>query len=887
MPPPSVGMRFGRYELLARLGAGGMGEVWSALDQDLQREVAIKFLPERYASDPQRMSRFAQEARAASSLNHPNIVTIHEIGETSGLPYIVMERVEGTTLHELVKDGEPVPARRVLEIGAQIAEGLAKAHAAGIVHRDLKPDNVMVTDDGFAKILDFGLAKLLGDGWGNREQWFDSHAPTQKESPSPQTETGVVLGTVGYMSPEQARGRPVDYRSDQFALGSILYELATARPAFRRESAAQTLVAIIEDAPEPIAARNPSFPTQVRWVIENRCLAKNPAERYASTIDLARELRDLRERLSSGSATGSLLAVATGPTKPRRLPRLERPLLAAAAAAVLALAGGGWWLLTRAPHEGLTRPPVVAVLPLTNLTGQAGDDAAAAGIAEVVVTSLTRLPEVQVLSRLSTARYANRKSDLAGVARELDATYLLDGTLQRSEDQVRVSLSLVKAASNVVAWSGTFDGAFPRIFDLQSRVADGVAGALRLSIPPEVRQRIDARPTASPAAWTAYADALALLDRPDRPGNVERAMSLLEVALAADPRFARAHALFARAAWIRYDNTGEVSWADRARDEAHEALRLDPKDASVRLVLANVYSMRGRMQEALDEVRTARALLPSSDEGIRLLATILVDAGQPEAALAEARRAVELRPGFAPNHTVLAWVHLSAGRFVDAAREYGYVAQLQPDNADAFHMLGTSLHAAGDLDGAVAAYRDAIRVAPGARSWANLGSLQYARGQTADALRAFLEASRLEPGSATIRASLGDARQKAGDVKRARADWQASAELSRAALEVNPRDPRQLLNLALCLARLGRSSDALRTAQQALDAAPSSPDALYGAAAVHAVTGDTKTSLSLLTKALELGASPVFAAEDERFSSLRGTSEFETLLSRATSKEER
>jgi serine/threonine-protein kinase len=879
-------MRFGRYELLARLGAGGMGEVWRALDQDLQREVAIKFLPERYSSDPQRMNRFAQEARAASSLNHPNIVTIHEIGETSGLPYIVMERVEGETLHELVRDGEPLSARRVLEIGAQIAEGLAKAHAAGIVHRDLKPDNVMVTEDGFVKILDFGLAKLLGDGAGDKELWFDSRSPTRQESPVPQTESGVVLGTVGYMSPEQARGRPVDYRSDQFSFGSILYELATARPAFRRESAAQTLVAIIEQAPEPIAVRNPSFPAQIRWVIENRCLAKDPAERYASTVDLARELRDLRERLSSASDTGSIAAAPpTLDAAPRRAPRWKRPLTAAVAGAVLALAGGGWWLLGRTPREHHTRPPVVAVLPLTNLTGQASDEAAAAGIAEVVVASLTQLPEVQVLSRLSTVRYANRKNDMAGVARELDATYLLDGTLQRSQDQVRVSLSLVKAASNVVAWSGTFDGAFPRIFDLQSRVADGVAGALRLSIPPEVRQRIDARPTASPGAWTSYTDALALLERPDRPGNVERAISLLETAVTADPRFARAHALLARTFLRRYEETGTASWADRARDEAQEALRLDPNDASVRIDLAGILSMRGRMQEALDEVRTARALLPNSDEGVRLLATILVDAGQPEAALAEARRAVALRPGFAENHNVLAWVHFSAGRFREAAEEYRLVGELQPDNAFALHMRGTALHAAGDQDGAIAAYREAIRLSPQARSWANLGMIQQGRGNTAQALHAFEEAARLEPRSATIRCSLGNARRGAGDLAGARADWQASAELSRAALSVNPRDPRQLQSLALCLAKLGRTSEALRTARQGLAAAPTNADAQYGAAAVHALAGDTKTAVELLAGAFALGASPTVAAQDDDLSSLRGMKEFETLLSHAASKQ--
>src|SRR5512134_1713964 len=247
--PATVGMRFGRYELLSRLGAGGMGEVWRARDQDLHRDVAVKFLPEKFANDPNRLSRFSQEALAASRQIHPNIITIHEIGETSGLHYIVMELVEGETLREilLAHAERPLSVRRLLEIGAQIADGLAKAHAAGIVHRDLKPENVMVTSDGFVKILDFGLVKLRGDGSGG-EQWFDSGAPTWPGpgSPSPQTAAGAVLGTAGYMSPEQARGRAVDHRSDQFALGAILYELATGRQAFRRETPAQTIAAIIE-----------------------------------------------------------------------------------------------------------------------------------------------------------------------------------------------------------------------------------------------------------------------------------------------------------------------------------------------------------------------------------------------------------------------------------------------------------------------------------------------------------------------------------------------------------------------------------------------------------------------------------------------------------------
>ncbi|HEX5856087.1 MAG TPA: serine/threonine-protein kinase, partial [Thermoanaerobaculia bacterium] len=313
-----IGTRFGRYELLENVGSGGMGEVYRARDHDLHRDVGIKFLFERFASDSDRLSRFAHEARAASSLNHPNIVTIHEIGQSSGVPYIVMEFVEGETLRALIS-GRPFPARRLLEIAGQLADGLAKAHAAGIVHRDLKPENIMITRDRFVKILDFGLAKLLTESPAGRDEGglgssLVTLAPTP---PSPHTTAGVILGTAGYMSPEQTRGRPIDYRSDQFALGVILYEMATGRHPFRRESHVQTLAAILNDQPEPIASLNSAMPAPVCWIVE-RCLAKEPGERYTSTSDLARELHNILEHLSDAGSTTRMPAAGEAARRPGR-----------------------------------------------------------------------------------------------------------------------------------------------------------------------------------------------------------------------------------------------------------------------------------------------------------------------------------------------------------------------------------------------------------------------------------------------------------------------------------------------------------------------------------------------------------------------------------------
>jgi serine/threonine protein kinase len=343
MPLPA-GTRLGPYEIVAPLGAGGMGEVYRARDARLGRDVAVKVLPLAVASNSDRLKRFEKEARAASALNHPSLVTIHDIGSSDGVEYIAMELVEGRTLREMLMDG-PIPPRTLLAIGAQVADGLARAHAAGIVHRDLKPENVMVTRDGFAKILDFGLAKLT--------EVEGSDHTTKTPTVSGATEPGVVMGTIGYMSPEQALAKPVDFRSDQFSLGSILYEMAAGRRAFSRDSAPETLTAIIRAEPDSLAALAPLTPAPLRWVIE-RCLAKIPEDRYASTRDLARDLATLRDRLSETSSGASLAGVAApAPTPSRRAVRAIPWVLA-----TLLAAGFAWLLFAGARSKAAAPTPM-------------------------------------------------------------------------------------------------------------------------------------------------------------------------------------------------------------------------------------------------------------------------------------------------------------------------------------------------------------------------------------------------------------------------------------------------------------------------------------------------------------------------------------------------
>jgi serine/threonine protein kinase len=332
----STGTRLGPYEVLSSLGAGGMGEVYRARDTRLEREVAVKVLPAEVAADPGRVKRFEKEARSASALNHPNIVTIYDIGATDGLSWIAMERVEGKSLRELLFPGA-LPVKKLLQVATQIADGLARAHEAGIVHRDLKPENVMVTKDGLAKILDFGLAKLTTTGSGSDEA---SHLPTETG-----TSPGMVLGTVGYMSPEQASAQTVDFRSDQFSFGSILYEMATGKRAFQKGTAVDTLSAILHEDPKPVAESNPEAPPPLRWIVE-RCLAKDPQDRYASTRDLARELATVRDHLGEALLSGAVLTTETA----RPGLRIRKVVLATLASGGAPGRGGG-----RAAFEGFFR----------------------------------------------------------------------------------------------------------------------------------------------------------------------------------------------------------------------------------------------------------------------------------------------------------------------------------------------------------------------------------------------------------------------------------------------------------------------------------------------------------------------------------------------------
>ncbi len=507
---------FGHYEVLDKLGSGGMGEVYRAKDLEFGREVAIKVLRKEIASEPEGLKRFEREARTASALNHPNIATIYHIGEHEGTRYIVMELVEGQTLRELLSEG-PLSTKKTLALAKQIIAGLAKAHGAGIVHRDLKPENFMVTEDGLIKILDFGLAKLIPQGSA-----IDPEMATVTKA----TRQGTLLGTVQYMSSEQAAGRAVDYRSDQFAFGSILYEMLTGRLAFGKETVPQTLAAIIEE-PEPISKLNDEAPDQLLAVVEH-CLKKEPERRYDETKELAAELESVPDTTSLSRWTR------------RRVLWMAAAALSAFVVSALGLNVLGLrdWVSSR-----LTPAPIdsIAVLPLQNLSGDPEQEYFADGMTEALMTDLAKIGALKVISRRSVMRYKGSDKPLVEIAEELDVDAIVEGSVLRIGERVRIAAQLIDPETNQALWADSYERDLQDVLLLQSEVAQAIAAEIQVAVTPEESERLASARPVNPEAHEAYLKGMFHWQRLT-PADLEAALAYFDLALEKDPDYALAYA---------------------------------------------------------------------------------------------------------------------------------------------------------------------------------------------------------------------------------------------------------------------------------------------------------------------------------------------------------
>ena len=616
--------RVGPYEIVEAIGRGGMGEVYRARDARLNRHVAIKILRWHAVTDAHFRERFDRETKAVAALSHPNIVGIYDVGTHDGIPYAAIELLDGVTLRERI-GGSPLPLRTAVDYAAQIGRGLAAAHDRRIVHRDLKPDNIFITVDGQVKILDFGLATEPV-----------AEAAASVATRPPQTERGTLLGTVGYMSPEQARREPADARSDIFSFGCVLYEMVSGRRAFKGDSRIDTLHAILRENPADLIASGREIPPALDRLIM-RCIEKAPASRFQSARDLVFALENLLDASTPPAHYQAPPPRATA----RRGPAAMIAILA------MTIAGGAWWSLaprprTAAPAAAASPPQdphrLLAVLPFENITRDGKPGYFGDGMTEEVTSQLSKVGTLRVVSRAAVANFKSVKTDLATMASQLGVGSVVTGSVREDGGRVRVNVDLVDTRSGQLLWSEEYDRDTTDVFAVQSDIALRVADALKASVTLEEQARLGKRPTSNVAAYQLFIRARDLLQS---RSQLDVSLDLLRQAVTLDPNFALAYSQMSRWYYFQAEG-GNPTAAARGLEAARNALAIDPELASAHHALGLNLSHDGRLREAITALRSSVELDSSYVDGLDDLSLMELTQGRFDDALGHATRAMHL-----------------------------------------------------------------------------------------------------------------------------------------------------------------------------------------------------------------------------------------------------
>lgn len=832
--PDLTGTTVGRFAIRARLGAGGMGEVYRADDTKLKRPVAIKRMSVELKADEHYRQRFLKEAERASSLSDHHIAGVYDVLEENGEIFLVMEFVEGSTLRQRLR--EPLSVTEFLPVAIQCAEALVAAREKSIVHRDLKPENIMLTPRGHVKILDFGVAKRL------------PVPDASSETGSLGSVSGTLSGTPAYMAPEVLLEKESDERADIFSLGVVFYEVLAGRHPFLAGSFMATSDRILHETPPPLTQVNPRVPEELERIVA-QMLAKDPAERYSNAAELLADLRAL---------TSSRFPLP----RPRRLRRREWWGLAAALAVLLALLAATLPsvrqpLLRWAGRSLIPEQKNLAVMPFQAIGGGAKEQAYCDGMTETLTAKLSQLTTARALQVAPASEVrARRVADAEGARRELGANLVLEGSLHRSGDMVRINYALVDARTRRQLRADTITAKASDPFAVQDRVVEGVTRMLELELMPTERQTLAAYGTEVAGAYDFYLQGRGYLQNYDRPENIENAVSVFRKALELDPNYALAHAGLGEAYWKKYEGTKETSWVETARRACEQAVAFDAKLAAGHACLGTVFNGTGLHEKAAGEFQRALESEPTSDDAYRGLATAYERMNKLTEAEKTHRRSIQLHPGYWGGYRELARFYHRRGRYGEAEQQLLKATELAPDNADIYYSLGGVYHLMGKEEEAVRALKKSLAIRPTADAYTNLGTIFHFQGRYREAVPMMEKAAELGTSDFQVWGNLGEAYRRTPEVVgKSPGAYRQAVRLADEQLAINPKDAETRAWLAVYQLKLGYQEAALAEIDRARRLAPKNVNILFRAAQIYELAGLRDRALAALRSAADSGYS--------------------------------